>query len=107
MAQLRDKQTSTLLSEGTPEEVVLLAEAVGRSEVMFDDVGEKFDPEAVLKVHKEQIDGLSSAAKEEKGGAAKSLRDTAKKIKEREEEAEKKKSEVKKLLDEARSQVKR
>ncbi len=62
MAQLRDAKTSEIMFEGTPLECVLLADEIGRDEVLFDDVGLAFDPDAVKKSHDDEIDGLTSVA---------------------------------------------
>lgn len=62
MAQLRDAQTSQYLAEGTPIEVALIAEAIGFSEVIFDDVGEGFDAGAVLAAHREHVASLRDLA---------------------------------------------
>jgi hypothetical protein len=67
MAQLRDAVTSELLCEGTPLEVVLVAEQLGRADVCFDGVASEhdpdaFDPDAVLHAHAAQVDGLQTAA---------------------------------------------
>lgn len=62
MAQLRDARTSELIAEGTPTELALLADRLGRDEVLFDDVGHTFDPDAVLEAHRENIAGLEAAA---------------------------------------------
>lgn len=56
MAQLRDAKTSELLLEGTPEQVVLAAEERGRGNVLFDDVGLGFDPDAVLRARAERLE---------------------------------------------------
>jgi hypothetical protein len=64
MAQLRDAHSSELLFVGTPIEVVALAEKLGRDEVVFDDVGLEFDPDAVLKAHEARLAGLEAAAKD-------------------------------------------
>jgi hypothetical protein len=63
MAQLRDKITSELLAEGTPLEVALVAELIGFDEIIFDDVGQAFDPAAVLAGHRESIANLEVMAK--------------------------------------------
>lgn len=55
MAILRDKTTSAPLWEATPLEVVLAAETVGRSEVVFDDVGMEFNPDATLKAYQDEL----------------------------------------------------
>lgn len=63
MAQLRDARTSELIAEGDPLELVLLADELGRDEVLFDDVGAHFNPDAVLEAHRENVDGLAGAVK--------------------------------------------
>lgn len=60
MAILRDKITSAPIFEGSPVEVALAAESIGRNEVIFDDVGESFDPDAVLQANQEHLDGAQS-----------------------------------------------
>lgn len=60
MALLRDKVTSAPLFEGSPLEAALAAEKVGRSEVLFDDVGLEFDPDAVLAAHQAEVDSSTS-----------------------------------------------
>lgn len=91
MAQLRDIETSELLAEGTPLQVVqaakeagLKAAVVGAGEdppdgvdAIYDDVGLGFDPDAVLKAHEEDVDGLKGAAKDAKGDEKKRLADAA------------------------------
>lgn len=67
MAQLRDAQTSELIAEGAPLEMVLLADKLGRAEVMFDDVGEAFDPDAVLDAARRNEQGLKRAASDARG----------------------------------------
>ena len=62
MAQLRDAQTSEILAEGSPTEVVLIADQLGRAEVLFDDVGQGFDPDAVLAAHNEQLAAMNAVA---------------------------------------------
>lgn len=47
MAQLRDAHTSALILEGTVEDVVAVADELGHDEVLFDGVGENFDPASV------------------------------------------------------------
>lgn len=65
MAQLRDKQTSHLIAEGTPLEMATLASKVGFDEVVFDDVGEHFDPQTVLDAHAAVVDNIPSDAPDE------------------------------------------
>lgn len=79
MAQLRDGRTGELLAEGAPVEMVALADALGRGEVMFDDVGAAFDPDAVRQAHEQHAAGLDDAATGEKDRDAKDrLREAAK-----------------------------
>lgn len=73
MAHLRDAKTSEHICEGTPLELALLADELGRDEVLFDDVGAGFDPDAVLKAARENADGLAGAAKTAKGEQRKDL----------------------------------
>lgn len=73
MAQLRDAQTSELIAEGTPTELVLLADELGVEEVLFDDVGEHFNPDAVRQAHGDQVAGLERAARDAKGNDRKRL----------------------------------
>lgn len=54
MALLR-AHTGNLLAEGTPTEMVLLADMLGRDEVMFDDVTPGFNPDSVLTAHAENV----------------------------------------------------
>lgn len=63
MALLRDKKTSAPLFEGTPLEVVLAAEKVGRDEILFDDVGVEFNPDAVLAANEEEVTNSQAIAK--------------------------------------------
>src|SRR4051794_2692736 len=58
MAQLRCAQTSELLAEGSPLEIATAAEAFAAGDVIFDGVGEKFDPAAVRKFRADEIAGL-------------------------------------------------
>lgn len=75
MAQLRDSQTSALIAEGTPNELVTIAEAMGLKagvvpagetaeglDAIYDDVGLSFDPDAAQKSRDERIDGLKKAS---------------------------------------------
>lgn len=90
MAQLRDKETSELLFDGTPLEVSALAEAIGLSEVMFDGVGwdhevgheeevpegsgsSPFDHQAVLDSAIENRDGLKEVEGEDIAVKVKSI----------------------------------
>jgi hypothetical protein len=57
MAQLRDARTSDILYEGTPLEVALMAEKLGRDEVLFDDVGGGFDHQATIAAHQDNVEG--------------------------------------------------
>lgn len=78
MAQLRDAKTSELILEGTPLELALAANELGRDEVLFDDVGDHFDPDAVVAAARERADGLATAAKVAKGDERKRLDEAAK-----------------------------
>jgi hypothetical protein len=78
MVQLRDVKTSELIAEGEAYELVCLADHLGREEVLFDDVGAAFDPDAVMAVREAEIDGFKSAAKDSEGDEAKALRERAK-----------------------------
>ena len=71
MAQLRDANTSAHLADGTPEELVLVAEQVGRDRVLFDGVGEGFNPDAVLQAYRENMAGLQGGYNEEQDSDAK------------------------------------
>lgn len=64
MAQLRDAVTSELLGEGTPTQVAAIGERIGFAEVIFDDVGESFDPVEVLRVHRENVASLEELARD-------------------------------------------
>lgn len=83
MAQLRDAKTSEIVHEGTPLECVLMAEQIGKAvvveqrdagdekpirnaELIYDDVGLNFDPDAVLSAHRENVAGLEGAANDAK-----------------------------------------
>lgn len=78
MAQLRDAQTSEIMFEGTALECVLLADEIGRDEVLFDDVGIGFDPDAVKKAHVDAIKGLEGVVKNDKGDHVESARESLK-----------------------------
>lgn len=82
MAQLRDSQTSQILHDGTPLECVVLAQKIGIDEVLYDDVGEHFDPDAVLKAAHENADGLEAAASAAEGEEAGQLLEAAKEARE-------------------------
>lgn len=59
VAQLRDRETSALLAEGTPHEMVLLAEELGAAEVLYDGVGLAFDPPALRAAEEARLKGLA------------------------------------------------
>lgn len=63
MAQLRDVKTSECVFEGTPYEVALMAEKVGKKEVIFDDVGLGFDPQSVIDAERERLAAFEPVAK--------------------------------------------
>lgn len=95
MAQLRDAKTSECLFEGTSLEVAAIAEEFG-DDVIFDDVGEKFDPKAVLKASEENLQGLDAVAKDSKED--KTVRDRARDaVKAERAEIEKAKKQVAKV----------
>jgi hypothetical protein len=89
MAQLRDAKTSEVVFEGTPLDCVVAAEQLGGAtvppqlgpgeewecptELLYDDVGPHFDPDAVRKAAEENAIGLEGAAAEAKGNEAKRL----------------------------------
>lgn len=77
MAQLRDVQTSELIAEGTPLELALIAGRLGEREVLFDDVGEGFDPAAVRQAAEQNAAGLEGAAAEATGDDAARLAEAA------------------------------
>lgn len=60
MAQLRDSVTSELIADGTPEEVVLIAQELEEGSYLFDDVGLAFNPEAVLEARQGRLDELQT-----------------------------------------------
>lgn len=77
MAQLRDAHTSALIAEGTPVELVTIADELGLNagivgidetadelglDVIYDDVGLGFDPDAVRQARDENIAGLKAAS---------------------------------------------
>lgn len=78
MARLRDARTSEIVFEGTPLECVVLAGKMGGAtvapelkageewkcptELIYDDVGMGFDPDAVLAGAEESATGLEAAA---------------------------------------------
>lgn len=75
MPQLRDAHTSSLIAEGTPTELVTIADTlsltagvVGPGETpegldaIYDDVGLHFDPDQVRKARDEKLEGLKAAS---------------------------------------------
>lgn len=60
MAQLRDRQTSVLIAEGTPIALALIAERIGYDDVLFDDSGAGFDAAAALASHRAWVAALPS-----------------------------------------------
>lgn len=72
MAQLRDARTSELVAEGTPLELLTIADTLGRRaivpqpgeelpddvDLIFDGVGLGFDPATIRDSHASQVDGL-------------------------------------------------
>lgn len=63
MAQVRDAQTGELVFEGSVEAALALANELGTDEVMFDDVGVHFDPEAAWADHEARVANLEAASK--------------------------------------------
>lgn len=75
MAQLRDAKTSALIAEGTPNELVTIADELGLNagvvgigetadglDAIYDDVGLDFNPDAVRQARDERIAGLKAAS---------------------------------------------
>lgn len=62
MAQLRHAETSALLAEGDPRDLVAIADEIGPALVVFDDVGGGFDPDAVRQATAEQLDAAPTSA---------------------------------------------
>jgi hypothetical protein len=104
MAQLRDVKTSEVLHEGTPLEVVLIADEIGRDEILFDDVGEGFSPDAVSATQTETIAALEATSNDK--SIPKDQRDFAKESLKRErarsDDAKKKVDAVQKTLKKVR-----
>lgn len=76
MAQLRDVRTGEAVFEGSPLECIVHAGELGGAavsddgpgapdgvELVYDDVGLGFDPDAVLEAARQDADGLATAAK--------------------------------------------
>lgn len=136
MAQLRDAHTSELIAEGTPNEIVTIADELGLKagvlgpndslqdlglDLLFDDVGLGFNADAVRKGRDENLTGLAGAAKEAASAAtrakgkpdaaglreiADSLAEAAKAAKSEIEGAKPAAQKAKKALDKARARVK-
>lgn len=135
MAQLRDAHTSELIADGTPAQLVAVADELGvkavvvgpgatlpdDAELVYDDVGVHFDPDAVRKSRDENLAGLAAMAKETASLAtrakgkpeAKDLRDQADRIAEAHKVAvaevgvaKSTAEKAKKALDKARARVK-
>lgn len=76
MAQLRDKQTSEVVFEGTPTECVLLADQLGNDdETLYDDVGSGFDADAVRQAFQARKDDDPKAAKAQENQVSKAVSD--------------------------------
>lgn len=111
MAQLRDAVTSELLGEGTPEAMVLLAEQLGRDDVLFDGVESEhnpgtFDADAVLQAREERLSGLQDAIQAETdAGVKERLESTLKADHAVAEEAKEIAPDARDRLDTARAQV--
>jgi hypothetical protein len=78
MPYLRDAHTSEAIFEGTPEELALLANELGRDEVLFDGVGLAFDPDAVLSARQENIDANKKLAASTAKAITADIKDAAK-----------------------------
>ena len=65
MAQLRDARTSALLAEGTPVEVALASKDMDSNTILFDDVGEGFDPDAVIEQHNQTLSNLQTVREDD------------------------------------------
>jgi len=119
MAQLRDTQTSELIADGDPLELVLLADSLGLKvgvihkpedaeglEVMLDDVG-RADVNAIRAAHTERIEVLERLAADTK--LDKADRDRAARQRDERRELERaakdaaRGRDVRKRLDEARA----
>lgn len=88
MAQLRDAHTSELVAEGDPLALVHVARELGKravvaqageelpddAELLYDDVGVGFNPDAVLEANADNLDGLREVARSEEDDR---VRDTA------------------------------
>lgn len=85
MPQLRDAVTSALIADGSPRELVTIADELGLRagvvdvgqtadelglDAIYDDVGLGFDPDAVRQARDEELSGLKTAS------AAKATPDT-------------------------------
>lgn len=64
MAILRDVVTGQGIATGSPAEMVGLADALGHDNVLFDDVGEKFDPDSVRASVQEHVESLREVAED-------------------------------------------
>lgn len=118
MAQLRDAKTGELVLEGTPLELVVVvrklgvkgavpqqgAELGGDVEVIYDDVGLGFNPDAVLESAQADADGTAGAAKVAKGDDKKTLTEAAAAKRAALEPDVKRAEEVTKALEAARRQ---
>lgn len=78
MAQLRDIQTSECIFTGDLSDALVLADAVGFDQVLFDDVGKDFDPEAAWADHEARVAALETASKSRAETATKESRAAAK-----------------------------
>lgn len=109
MAQLRDIHTSEFVFEGTPEECVLVAEKIGRDEVLFDDVGLGFDPDAVLKARDENLASVEALSKTRTDGVTAEARAAAKthlkELRKVESDAAAQQEDVQAALDAARARL--
>lgn len=121
MAQLRDAHTSELIAEGTPNELVTIADELGLNagtvgigetadglDAIYDDVGLGFDPDAVRQARDENIDGLKTASSSKATpdeGLRESIKQSHSAAVEEIEQAKERAPEVQAALDDARARV--
>jgi hypothetical protein len=104
MAQLRDARTSEIIAISEPAALVLLADELGRENILFDDVGVEFDPDAVLEAHNANLESMSKLARSQAKGVTADDRKIAKEHVERLESLgslAKRADDAKKIIDSA------
>lgn len=107
MAQLRDKVTSQIIFEGTPEQVARMAADIGQDEVIFDDVGAAFDPQAVIVASNTNLAGLEQAATEAPEEDRSSIEDALAVAQEQANSYKAEQANAEHALEEARARVER